>query len=161
MRSRRLSIIVVAIGLIAMIGIACKSDVSEATRIPTPQFEPTAAGEVAPPPTQAPVSDDADEPVVDNSAGDSVNGEALFQSNACSGCHSTGDNRVVGPGLKGVFARAGDQVAGLSADEYLMNSIVDPASFIVDGFPNAMPTIFGSLAESDRKDLIAYLKTLE
>ena len=57
-------------------------------------------------------------------------------------------------------ARAGDRIAGLVADEYIRASIMDPGSFVVDGFPNAMPNIFGSMADSDIDDLIAYLKTL-
>ena len=92
--------------------------------------------------------------------GDAANGQALFASNGCSGCHSTGDNTIVGPGLKGVGARAGDRIAGLTADEYITASIKDPGSFIVDGFPNAMPGTFASMADSDIQDLIAYLKSL-
>jgi Cytochrome c, mono- and diheme variants len=32
------------------------------------------------------------------------NGEALFKAN-CAQCHSTGDNKVIGPGLKGILDR--------------------------------------------------------
>ena len=94
------------------------------------------------------------------SAGDASNGESVFQGNGCSGCHSTGDNTIVGPGLKGLSARAGDMVAGLSADEYIAASITDPKAFIVEGMPDAMPDSFGSLSDSDVEDLVAYLNTL-
>jgi cytochrome c551/c552 len=158
-RSKRLSIIVGVVGLIAMIGIACTSDVSEATRVPTPQFDPTPAGEAAPVPTQPPAAATA-APANGGSAGDAGNGESVFQSNGCSGCHSTDDNTLVGPGLKGLSGRAGDSVAGVSADEYIAASVTDPGSFVVDGFTNLMPDIFGSMAESDLQDLVAYLNTL-
>jgi mono/diheme cytochrome c family protein len=141
-----------------MIGIACASDVSEATRVPTPQFDPTPAGQAAPVPTQPPAA--ATAPASGGSAGDASNGESVFQGNGCSGCHSTGDNTIVGPGLKGLSARAGDMVAGLSADEYIAASITDPKAFIVEGMPDAMPDSFGSLSDSDVEDLVAYLNTL-
>jgi cytochrome c2 len=159
-RSKRLSIIVGVVGLIALIGIACTSDISDATRVPTPEFDPTPAGEVAPVATQPAAAEATEVPAASAPAGDAVNGEAVFQSNGCSGCHSTGDNTIVGPGLKGVGAKAGDRVAGLTADEYLTASIKDPGSFVVDDFQNAMPPIFGSMADSDILDLIAYLKSL-
>ncbi len=38
------------------------------------------------------------------SASSQPNGEALFKGN-CAQCHSTGDNKVIGPGLKGVHER--------------------------------------------------------
>ena len=160
MRSERLSIIVGVVGLIALIGIACTSDVSEATRVPTPEFDPTPAGEVAPVATQPAAAGATEVPAAGALAGDAGNGEAVFQSNGCSGCHSTGDNTIVGPGLKGVGARAGDRVAGLTADEYITASIKDPGAFVVDGFTNAMPNIFGSMDDGDLQDLVAYLKSL-
>ena len=160
MRSKRRLFIVGVIGLMAMTGIACAADVSEATRVPTPQFDPTAAGEAAPTPTPPATATATEAPAASVSIADAANGEALFNSNGCTACHSTGDNTIVGPGLKGVGARAGDRIEGLTADEYITASIKDPGSFVVDGFPNAMPNIFGSMADSDIQDLIAYLKSL-
>ena len=92
---------------------------------------------------------------------DAVNGEKVFLNNQCSVCHSTGTNRVTGPGLAGVLERAATRVEGMSAAEYIDQSIRDPGAFVVDGFPNAMPDGFGVfIPESDIQDLIAYLKTL-
>ena len=160
MRSKHRPFIVGLIGLIAIIGIACVADVSEATRVPTPQFDPTAAGEAAPVSTQPPAAATTEVPAASAPTGDAANGEALFASKGCSACHSTDDNTIVGPGLKGVGARAGDRIAGLTADEYITASIKNPGSFVVDGFSNAMPNIFGSMGDSDIQDLVAYLKTL-
>ena len=156
MRSRRLSFLVGVIGLLSIVAIACTTDAPDATRVPTPEFQPTAAGDAAPPPTQSPAAKATTAP-----AGDAANGESVFTGNGCSACHSTGDNRLVGPGLKGVFARASSRVPGESADDYIMSSIKDPSAFVVDGFPdNVMPKTFASLPESDILDLVAYLKTL-
>lgn len=143
---------------------ACGSDSVEV--VPTPVFEPTAAPAGQAPaaatavpqetavtaPTEAPASP----------AGDVGNGEALFGANGCSGCHSTGSNRVVGPGLSGIGTTGGSRVAGLSADQYLNDSIVAPDDFIVEGFPQGlMPGTFGeTLSEQDVADLVAYLISL-
>ncbi len=87
-------------------------------------------------------------------------GEAVFKGNTCSGCHSTGTDDIVGPGLAGVGERAATQVSGLSADDYLEESIREPAAFIVDGFSDGMPALFADLPETDMSDLLAFLKSL-
>lgn len=92
---------------------------------------------------------DESEPVA--SGPDIANGQSKFKGLGCSGCHSTGSDKVVGPGLSGV---------GSKGDDYIRESIVDPAAVIVDGFNDLMPKSFGSLKESDIDDLVAYLKTL-
>lgn len=86
-------------------------------------------------------------------------GEALFASNGCSACHSTGSNAVVGPGLAGIGDRAGSRVAGLDADAYISQSVREPGAFIVDGFTNSMSS-FAGLSDAEVTNLIAYLKTL-
>ena len=85
-------------------------------------------------------------------AGNAANGEALFASNGCSACHSTGDATIVGPGLQGI----GDR----QDDSYLRESIVDPGAVIADGFDPLMPA-FTTLSDSAINDLVAYLKTLK
>ncbi len=82
---------------------------------------------------------------------DAANGEKLFSSLGCSGCHSTGTNQVVGPGLAGI---------GSNSDDFIRTSITDPGAVLADGFSNIMPSSFSSLKESDLADLVAYLKTL-
>ena len=84
--------------------------------------------------------------------GDATAGEGVFNSNGCSGCHSTGDNTVVGPGLAGLSSR-GD-------DAFIEESVRDPGAEIAEGFFNAMPATFGNMSDGDMADLIAYLKTL-
>lgn len=90
--------------------------------------------------------------------GGDVDGAAVFATN-CAGCHSTGDNSVVGPGLAGVGDRAGSRVADLSADEYLEQSLREPGAFVVDGFPAVMPE-WSQLGDDSIDALITYLKTL-
>ena len=92
--------------------------------------------------------------------GDSITGESLFVSQGCNACHSLGSDKLVGPGMLGVYARSAERTT-LSADEYLTESIRYPGEFLVEGFENLMPTTFEGLSDTDIKDLIAYFKTLE
>lgn len=92
-----------------------------------------------------------------------VRGKYLF-SNApaiCSTCHSLQpDVVIVGPSLAGVANRAGNRVAGLSAEEYIRTSIVHSSDFIVPGFQDVMQKNFGDVLTSDQiNDLIAFLMT--
>lgn len=144
---------------------ACGADDAEV--VPTPVFEPTAApsGD-APEATPVPAAADPAPTAVATEApaalvGDSANGETLFGVNGCSGCHSTGANSIVGPGLSDVGATAATRVDGESADEYLTHAIVAPNDFLVDGYPGIMPLTFGdSLSKQEIADLVAYLVSL-
>ena len=87
-------------------------------------------------------------------------GYQLFATN-CSACHSTGDDKIIGPGLAGIGDRAGSRVDGLNADEYLAQSLREPDAFIVDGFtPGLMPN-WEKLGDDSIDALVTYLKTLK
>ena len=83
----------------------------------------------------------------------------MFAAN-CTACHSTGDDQIVGPGLAGIGERAGSRVPGLTADEYIEQSIREPGEFVVPTFPNAMPP-WGNLGDDQIDALVTYLKTLK
>lgn len=87
-------------------------------------------------------------------------GRRLYGAIGCSGCHSLGTDRIVGPGFTGVAARASGRKPGLTADEYMIESIIDPAIFIVPGFPRQMPS-FAHLSDQEIADLLAFLKSLK
>ena len=101
--------------------------------------------------------------------GNAVEGEKAFSDNGCSGCHSTGTDRIVGPGLAGIGERASMRRPGLSAEDYIRESITDPRAFIVPDFPPEMPTDFANparpglnpLPAEEVENLIAYLLTLK
>jgi cytochrome c2 len=132
---------------------ACSEEV-----IPTQEpveFHPTAAAEVDRPDSSGDTAAPADDAPA-ASAGDPDAGRNLFIS--CAGCHSTDDSQVVGPGLGGIYARAGSRTS-LDADAYLEQSVREPGAFIVDGFPAVMPS-FDYFSDEDVQDMIAYLKSL-
>jgi hypothetical protein len=57
--------------------------------------------------------------------------------------------------------RAATRIEGMSAEEYIHQSIVDPSAFVVPGFQdNIMPKTFGQqLSQTDIDNLIAYILT--
>jgi cytochrome c2 len=89
-----------------------------------------------------------------------VRGQEVFISNGCAACHSTGENVIVGPGFKGVYERAGTRKPGVSAEDYIRESVKTPAAFVVPGFAPVMPP-FAGLTDADIGDLIEFMKTLK
>jgi cytochrome c oxidase subunit 2 len=89
-------------------------------------------------------------------------GEALFRSLGCSGCHSTASS-IHAPDLHGVFGRTVHLSDGrtVTADEaYLRDSILQPGRDVVAGFEPIMPSFKGQVDESQMIRLLAYLKSL-
>lgn len=112
------------------------------------------------------------EETADTSAGDAANGEKLFNqvtigpANAagCVTCHSlVPDEVLTGPSQYGLADRAAGRVAGLSAEEYIRQSIMEPNAYLVEGFQaGVMYQNFGAeLTESEINDIVAYMLTLK
>lgn len=101
--------------------------------------------------------------------GDVERGAQLFAQGQgeippCSTCHRTVTGQFgfsAGPNLAGIGERAGTQVDGLTEEEYLRQSILEPERYIVSGYRDIMyPDYNAHLTEQDIQDLIAYLLTL-
>lgn len=97
-------------------------------------------------------------------------GEAVFVQSAigglpgCMTCHSLeADVILVGPSLANIGAEAGSMVSGLSAEEYLRQSIIEPNAYLVEGFGEGlMPAGYGdALTSQQLDDLVAYLLSLK
>lgn len=93
-------------------------------------------------------------------------GAKLFQSKACSSCHSTADaSTKVGPSLFkkfGTMEHEEDMADVLVDENYVRESILTPNAKIVKGFPKGvMPTFQGQLSETELNALIEYIKTLK
>jgi cytochrome c oxidase subunit II len=89
-------------------------------------------------------------------------GEALFRSLGCSGCHMPGST-VHAPDLHGIYGRPVHLSDGRTvvADEaYLRDSILLPNKDIVAGFAAVMPSFAGTASEGQLVELLAYLKSL-
>ncbi len=123
---------------------------AEATPESTIQVEPTEqATEEAAPTAEA---TEAAAP-----AGDPAAGEQLFEA-SCGACHGAEDG--AGPALTGMGERAATRVDGMTAEEYLHESIVDPSAYVVDGFADIMPKGFADqFSDQELSDLVAYILT--
>lgn len=93
-------------------------------------------------------------------------GERIFRevsAPTCTSCHSLEPGiRRAGPSLAKIGAEAGTRVAGMSAEDYLRESIVQPGAFVVEGFGDIMVDIYGAqLSQQQLDDLTAYLLTLK
>ena len=89
-------------------------------------------------------------------------GQAVFNLR-CAQCHAlTADTIVIGPSLAGVATRAQSRMEGYDAPAYIEHSILFPKDYIVDGFPDTMPTNFGKELTSDELDaVVAFLMTMK
>jgi len=56
----------------------------------------------------------------------------------CAACHGASDG--TGPSLGGMGERAATRIPGMSAADYLYQSIVEPGAYTVSGYQNIMPT---------------------
>jgi len=103
--------------------------------------------------------------IPDPKAGERLYYETASGVNAgCRICHSLEKGeRIIGPSFYGIADRAGERVPGLTAEEYLYQSIVEPNAFVVPDFPEGqMIQNFGKiLTEEEINDLIAFLMTMK
>jgi len=97
--------------------------------------------------------------------GDPQAGRMIFETGGasqvpCVACHALDGTTLVGPSLQGISQRAGTRISGLSAEEYLRQSIIDPSAYLVEGFDDLMNKDYGEkLSEEDINNLIAFLMT--
>ncbi len=89
-------------------------------------------------------------------------GRELFSGLACNTCHQAGDSQR-GPKLDGLYGSAVQLANGrvvAADDNYLRESIVNPAAKQVAGFELLMPTFQGQVSAEQLSALIAYIKSL-
>jgi len=87
-------------------------------------------------------------------------GDQIFTAAGCAGCHTfgpAGSNGTIGPSLDELKTQAGKIEPGKSAEEYIRESLEDPGAFIVQGYPNAMPSFKGRLTDQQIQAVIDYL----
>jgi mono/diheme cytochrome c family protein len=113
-------------------------------------WESTAKGQVSLVEIASPVSAD---PV--------ARGQTVFRSNGCIGCHTLGtiSSGVVGPNLTQIGTVAATRKEGMTAEEYIRESILNPNAFVVDTYPqDVMPQNFSEVIPQDQlDDLVAFL----
>jgi cytochrome c553 len=92
-------------------------------------------------------------------------GRQVYRTLGCATCHEASVSnlfRPVGPSLDRVGRLGGERVPGMSAEEYLRQSITDPGAYLVPGYPDSMPRRLASgLSPADLAALLAYLASLK
>ncbi len=86
----------------------------------------------------------------------------------CSTCHTNtelGWSGNIGPNLNGVASRAGNRIPGMSAADYIHDSVRNPTDYIVAGFSPLMPQFNDQpdqpnyMPESDLQAIVAFMLT--
>src|SRR5207248_250662 len=69
-------------------------------------------------------------------------GEEIFKTKGtCEICHRIGQKGTRAPDLGGIGARAGKTKPGMSAKAYIIESLLQPSAYIVEGYPPIMPAV--------------------
>jgi len=119
-------------------------------------WEPTALGlvEITEFSTSTPSVEELDDPV--------ARGMVAYEQYGCGACHTIEglSAGAVGPNLTKVGEVAITRNEGVSADDYIRNSIVDPSAYIVENFEDLMLKTYGdTLSQNELDDLVAFLLT--
>jgi cytochrome c2 len=94
-----------------------------------------------------------------------VLGAELYRRIGCVSCHSVDGSTTgrLGPTFRGLFGSTRTFTSGASrrADEaYLRQSIREPASQIVQGYNEGMPSYLGVLGDAEVESLVLYIRSL-
>jgi len=88
-----------------------------------------------------------DEAVAEGGTGSlHILGEKLATTKGCVACHSSDGSRLVGPSFKGLFGRVemvvtnGEKRQVTADEDYIRNSIMNPAEDVVDTYQPLMPS---------------------
>jgi len=91
-------------------------------------------------------------------------GEEIYKTKGtCEICHRIGQKGTRAPDLAGVGGRAAKVKSGMSATQYLLESLINPGAFIVEGYPPIMPAVDKppiALNRSEVWALTAFLQSL-
>jgi len=93
-------------------------------------------------------------------------GAQIYQRTGCIACHSINGVTAgkTGPTFKGLYGSSVKLVgkpARIANDAYLMQSILDPGSEIVQGYEPGMPSFKGVLSDAEIRSVVLYLKELK
>src|SRR5947208_2566910 len=89
-------------------------------------------------------------------------GEEIFHTKGtCEICHRIGQPGTRAPDLAGVGGRAAKRKPGMSAKAYLIESLLQPQAYIVEGYPPIMPAVDKAPIALNRSEVWALTAFLE
>jgi cytochrome c oxidase subunit 2 len=91
-------------------------------------------------------------------------GAKLYGQQGCKACHTLDGSALIGPSWKGLFGKQrtfADGSTALADENYIINSINNPAGQVVEGYAPSMPTYQGKLNDKQLNGIIEYIKTLK
>lgn len=89
-------------------------------------------------------------------------GEKIFkEKGTCEICHRIGQVGARAPDLGKVAAGAATRKPGMSAKAYLIESLLDPGAYVVEGYPNIMPKVDRPPIALNRSEIWAVVGFLE
>ena len=174
---RRVALLLVVVGVLTAGCSSATTDTAgdEAT-VPTTAVSTTATPSTTTASTTTTSSTTTTQPTTPDvaSIGDAAHGHEIatvFDGATCFYCHTLDESEPLrlealrtplGPRLEVVSSIAGDRVPGLSAEEYLRESILDPAAYVVEGewSREMLGGYRYSLSEEDVDDLVAFLLSM-
>src|SRR5881409_1941296 len=91
-------------------------------------------------------------------------GEEIYKTKGtCEICHRIGQKGTRAPDLAGIGSRAATRKPGMSAKAYIIESLLQPAAYVVEGYPPIMPAVDKppiALNRSEVWALTAFLESL-
>jgi mono/diheme cytochrome c family protein len=89
-------------------------------------------------------------------------GEEIYHTKGtCEICHRIGQKGTRAPDRAGVGARAAKTKPGMSAKAYLLESLIQPQAFVVEGYPPIMPAVDKPPIALNRSEVWALIAFLE
>ena len=90
-------------------------------------------------------------------------GRQVYQALRCSSCHEPNlFGQRVGSPLDHIGTIAATRRPGMSAEDYVRESVLDPGAYVVPGYQDSMPRGLGrDLSPTDLDALVAYLASLK
>jgi cytochrome c2 len=89
-------------------------------------------------------------------------GEEIYHTKGtCEICHRIGQKGTRAPDLAGVGARAAKTKPGMSAKAYIIESLIAPQAYIVEGYPPIMPQVDKPPIALNRSEVWALTAFLE
>ena len=89
-------------------------------------------------------------------------GEGIFkEKGTCEICHRIGQKGTRAPDLAGIGATAAKRKPGMTAKAYLIESLLDPSAYLVEGYPPIMPKVDRPPIGLNRSEIWALTAFLE